>query len=395
MPRKKSDRRTIQLRHPLTGRRFKVTGTAPELDRYRAYVQATRTALRIGSKKPDEVARELARLGGVRTFREAAEAYRDSRIAYQTRRRVVTSLEHAFAPLMGATLEQLDVPRISGWLAGLRADGYAPGSVATHWRLLGAIVRLANERGWVAGAPWGLWRPRLAASDALERECCRDVDELARLLDAARTLDEQQARGDLEGKIAVGALLGCRQGEIAGLRWSDLDPEAGTMRIARQWDGEALKTRASSRVLACAPGLLEILERWRARARELELYADDGPIFPHPIYSRAHHRPRHYRSTVGGCLAPVVLRRAVVLAALPRPEHWSAHSLRDTFATLEAGGGGPGGGLAHLTARMRHASLKSTLMYLRTRPRGLAPAGFDLPKRGAGAAQLLLPGATK
>lgn len=386
--------------HPLTRRTVHITAdSAGEIASYRAHFRNLRRSLKLGLTTVAEVAQVLARLdrdphragGGPPMFRTAAEAYRDSGIAKQTRRRVVTSMEHALRPLMDLSLEQLDPPRLLAWLTALRAK-HAPASVAAHWYLVRSIVRLACERNWIPAAPWGQWRPKLDKLDPHERECCRDVEELARLLEAARALDElgrpPPFPDNLEAKIAVGCFLGIRQGEIAGLRWSDVDEAAGTVAIERQYAGAPLKTRKSRAVLRATPALFEILGRWRERARAREWFAPDGPIFPHAGWTRIYERPMPWRQ--GNIVSLRPLQEAVARAALPSPEKWTAQSLRDSYATLEAAAGD----LPRTVQRMRHASIESTLRYMRQRHRGLAEPGFELPPPSS-RRQLTLPGAEK
>lgn len=381
--------------HPVTRRQIQVTaGTQAEINGMRAQFRTMRRELKFGLVSADEVRRKLARLQARgATVRKAAETYRDSGLAPNTRRRVDVALEHALAPLADRPLEQLDVTLLSEWLAGLRAK-HEPSSVQSYWWLLRSIVRTAVERGWLVRAPWGDWRPRLVSGPPVDRECCRDVAELERLLEAARAIDllpaSQETAGELEAKSAAVACLGIRQGELGGLRWGDVDQAAGTVAIARQYDGRPVKHRKHATVLRAPAGLFEILERWRVRASARGWVAEDGPVFPHPELTRIHERPMHHRN--GEVLRIAFLRRAVTRAALPRPEKWNAQSLRDTYATLEAAAAGSD--LPRVSGRMRHASMKSTLHYLRGRQRGQAEPGFELAPRPAGA-QLLLPGAGK
>lgn len=381
--------------HPVTRRQMQVTaGTQHEIDGIRVQFRTMRRELKFGLVSADEVKQKLARLvSGRPTVRKAAEAYRDSGLAQNTRRRVDVSLAHALAPIADLELEQLDVPRVSEWLAGLRGK-HEPSSVQAHWWLLRSIARTAIERGWLVRLPWGDWRPRLVSGPPTDRECCRDLAELERLLESARAIDalpaSQETAGDLEAKGAAIACLGIRQGELGGLRWGDVDQAAGTVAIARQYDGRPVKHRKHATVLRAPAGLFEILERWRVRAAARGWVSDDGPIFPHPDLTRIHGRPMHHRN--GEVLRIAFLRRAVMRAGLPRPDKWNAQSLRDTYATLEAAAAGSD--LPRVSGRMRHASMKSTLHYLRGRQRGSAEPGFELAPRAADR-QLLLPGAGK
>ena len=84
-------------------------------------------------------------------------------------------------------------------------------------------------------------------------------DEIRRVLRAADK--------DRNGHLWYLALSGLRRGEIAGLRWGDVDFDAGTISVARgrvqvgaaAVDENEPKTRASRRTLPLDEGLLSVL----------------------------------------------------------------------------------------------------------------------------------------
>jgi integrase len=376
-------------RHPLTKKQFQISGkTARELAERVAIVERYSSDLRLGVMSAEEVDRRLRRLvhGPVSVERVAGLFAERTDVAANTRRRVASFVRSAGETLRGLELDALDGPTLERWESRLRARGMAGSSIHTAWRTLRQIVRYAAARGFIARSPWGTWRPRSggAAAGGLG-EAARTPEEIARLLDAARLLDVERERaglfGDLEAKIATAAMLGLRQGELAGLRWGDLDAAAGTIRIARQWDGHALKRRRSPEgtSLRADPELFEILGAWRARFAFRLLKSAPSrfallPIFP----MRAGGSVRHYAR--GSCLATGDLRSVVERAGLPNPSRWSAHSLRVSFVTLEALA--RAGDLSSVAERSRHRSIGSLLRYLRSQNRAAPEPGFALPPRG-------------
>jgi integrase len=108
-------------------------------------------------------------------------------------------------------------------------------------------------------------------------------DEIGRLLRAADR--------DRNGHLWHLALSGLRRGEIAGLRWADVDLEAGTVTIARNrvqaGAGNVVenepKTLSSYRTLPLDEGLIAILKRASARLAQERLalgaaHADSGYV---------------------------------------------------------------------------------------------------------------------
>jgi integrase len=376
-------------RHALTGQAFRVSArSARELDALLHDLDSLRIDLRHGFKSTEEYDRAIRRFQhGQVTIDRCARAYLGT-VSPNTARRVLSWLAVLVPPGFGDPrrfdVHALSGPAVFSWLEALRARKYRESTLTLAWRTLRAVVRYAAERGWIAGVPWGTWRPsrhRDVKPRAL-REACRVPAELSALLAAAAELDAERERvkwrlGDLRAKIAAAAIAGLRQGELAGLRWCDL--ARPLVHVVQQYDGLVLKTgRKTIEVLA---DLFEILDAHRARLVRAELFAPRGPVFPSRVRSTPG-KPRHYTS--GECLTRADLRSVVSKAGLPNVGQWSAHSLRDSFATLEQRGAVD---LRALQGRLGHASPASTVRYLRTVSRDSAPPGFSLdagPSHGPG-----------
>ena len=108
-------------------------------------------------------------------------------------------------------------------------------------------------------------------------------DEIRRVLRAADK--------DRNGHLWYLALSGLRRGEIAGLRWADVDFDAGTITVARSRVQvgastvieNAPKTVSSRRTLPLDEGLISVLRRASARHAQEKLalgaaYADSGYV---------------------------------------------------------------------------------------------------------------------
>jgi integrase len=362
-----------RVRHPLTGAQIRIRAGSPrELEALRHHIDSLKNELRLGLRSPEDVDNQLRRVvHGAVGFVYAARIYAQHRSS-NTGRCVHALLLHA-DPELTVPLEQLSADRVGRWLDRLRKT-LGESTRALYWRVLRAVVRYAIERGWIGSSPWGSWRPvGLSTKPKRLREAARSPEEIAQLLTAARAIDVERREagrlGDLEAKIAMGVLLGLRQGELAGLRWSDLDAASSRIAIVRQYAGGPLKGRTPG-LLAAVPELFALLAEHAIALREKGLFASRGPVFPSPRNSR----PGAVRPYARGqCLTTLDLRSVVSRAGLPSVEFWSPHSLRDSFATREAIE--HGGDLASIAQRTRHASIASLVRYLRSRTRGLvAPA---------------------
>jgi integrase len=359
-------------RHPITGRRFILTARTPrELGAYLHRLDSLRTELRLNMRTPEEIDRELRHLQhGPVVLERAAVAYLTRPLADNTKKRVRSLITEGrsghLCVLLAIPVAALNAPLLSDWIASLERAGLHGTSIQTIWRTLRAIVRHAAEKGWIGALPWGPWRPKLRATPKRElREATRSREELRVLLEAAAALDrERGAPSCLEPMIACMALLGLRQGELAGLRWSDVEIGDGwiSVLIARQWTGLALKGKAQPTRIEADPSLEPILMRHRARSYRGEYFNVKTPIFP---------RENGAPYARGQVLSSLNLRACVRRANLPHVASWSPHSLRDSFVTLEAIRAE--GDLRAVAARSRHATLTSLVRYLRARTRDKTP----------------------
>jgi integrase len=146
------------------------------------------------------------------------------------------------------------------------------------------------------------------------------------------TLTPEQARrfleavkGDrLEALYILGLTTGMREGELFGLRWADVDLDAGALHLVRR-----LKTRSSRRKVLLARVAVEALRRHLANQREerrqLGLAWDEqGLVFPNTVG-----RPLHSSNFLQRSFYPLLER-----AGLPQIRF---HDVRHSAATLLLG----------------------------------------------------------
>lgn len=221
-------------------------------------------------------------------------------------------------PAIGSrTLAGLKPRHISALLSSLMASGQSR-TAQLCYTLLRAALRAAVQSGKIKANPCDqVDPPRHRRADPR----WWTPEELHRF--AVFAQDRPFA---LAWQLAL--CCGLRRGELAGLRWSDIDLQAGLIRIRnqRQRVGGRLidappKSAAGRRDLPIPPGLLPLLERQQLLQQASAILTGVAPVY--------------VCSPDGSPLAPELLNRALsadVAAAGVRPIN--LHGLRHSMATL-------------------------------------------------------------
>ncbi len=178
-------------------------------------------------------------------------------------------------------LAQLGPQHVQAFLNARQAAGLSPRTV----QYLRAVLRRALGQA----LKWGLVARNIVTLTDPPRVRRPEVQPLGP--EQARTF-LATVRGDrLEALYAVAVALGLRQGEALGLRWQDVDLDAGTLRVAvaLQWlDGAHQlvepKSARSRRTLPLPPTVVAALRAHRARQLEERLkvgsyWQDRGLVF--------------------------------------------------------------------------------------------------------------------
>ncbi|AWT55800.1 tyrosine-type recombinase/integrase [Mycolicibacterium smegmatis] len=202
---------------------------------------------------------------------------------HNARPTTVNAYRYSVAPLRerhgDLVAQKLTRPDLDRLLTDLREGGTttAKGSTRRPW-----LPRSLNKAvdAWRAVLAYGVERRELSHNVAAsmrkpprvhQEMATYTPDEIRRVLRAA---DQ-----DRSGHLWYLALSGLRRGEIAGLRWSDIDLDAGTINIVRNrvqaGAGNVVendpKTLSSRRVLPLDDGLVGVLKRASARNAEERL----------------------------------------------------------------------------------------------------------------------------
>lgn len=146
---------------------------------------------------------------------------------------------------------QLTPEIVDNYISGRVADGDKPASVNRVLQLLGQAYTLAKRRGTLSHAPY--IRHLSEAGNA--RQGFFSEAELASVIAALPA--------DLQDFVRFAAFSGMRKGEIASLRWSDVDGDVLKLRAENSKNGNA-------RLIPLAGELGEIISR-RAAMRQVKI----------------------------------------------------------------------------------------------------------------------------
>ncbi|MGI8439049.1 MAG: tyrosine-type recombinase/integrase [Thermoleophilaceae bacterium] len=238
----------------------------------RSWRSETQTALRKGQMRApsrrtlEEAAVEwlgLARSGIVRS--RSGDRYKPSAL-----RSYEEALRTKVLPELGRLrLSAVTRNSVQDLADRLAAEGLAPSTVRNSILPLRAIYRRAVQRAEVIQNPTeGLTLPAVRG----RRERVVRPAEAKQLIEALPEADR--------ALWATALYAGLRRGELQGLRWCDVDFEAGVIRVERSWDQRegpiAPKSRAGRRLVPLAGPLPALLATQRLRTAAV----GEGPVFP-------------------------------------------------------------------------------------------------------------------
>lgn len=212
-------------------------------------------------------------------FREVVQQFETARIPHlgaAAASRYTSVIKNHILPAFGdRQLADIDRQSVEAWLSGKERDGLGWWS---RWGLRGVLSAI-----FAAAHEWKLWtgdNPAAAVRIGKKKEV-RDLSKKAPL--TAEQLQSILAvvSPDTRVLILIAAFIGLRISEVLGLRWSDIDFEAGTLTVNRRWyrgDVDEPKNDPSKRRRELGPLLAEFSQRYPG-PHKLDQYVflgDDG-----------------------------------------------------------------------------------------------------------------------
>jgi len=347
-----------QVRRKLGPRRLPGTRTGLT----RAQAEARLRELMAETTLPASAERLTFEEMGRRYVQHLEEVMQRKRTTIQDYRIIL--LRH-LGPFFGSTeASQLTADDVGRYIAAKRRSGLAVKTITNHLNFAHGVFAFGIRRGWVVRNPVAMAdRPVSPPADPDIRFL--DREELEALLRA----EADDLLGPTDRVLwLTAAMTGLRQGELAALRWRDVDWGARLVRVRRsysrgQWTTP--KTRRSSRAVPMADRVAAELERHYGRS----VYThDDDLIFCHPQTGRP------YDASKSRVRFKAALKRAGL-------RDLRLHDLRHTYGTRMAAAGTP---LRTLQGWMGHRDYKTTEIYADFAPD--PTQGAVLAQRAFGAA---------
>jgi len=257
-------------------------------------------------------------------------------------------IEKRIKPVLGdVPLSKLDPETLDSFYGRLAEDKLSPASIRQVHAILRAACRQAEKWGWLSSNP----ASRATPPPVHQKPKAVPLPSEVKAMIAAAEEDDT----DMAALIALAATTGARRGELLGLRWGDLDLQAGTLTIERSVAVigrhnlvvKPTKTHAVRR-LALDDFAIEVLRRQRAeldsRADDLgTIVTDDTPVLTYDL-----ERP----------IAPDTATHYVRRVADKAGVDCHLHQLRHFAATQLVGGGHD---VRTVAGRLGHANANTTL----------------------------------
>jgi integrase len=248
------------------------------------------------------------------------------------------------APYFGAVDVARIGPRdIDAYISAKRRGGLAVKTITNHLNFAHGVLSFALKRGWVTiNAVAMTDRPPSPPADPDIRFL--DREELEALLRAAT--DDLLGPTDRVLWITA-AMTGLRQGELAALRWRDVDWSAGLIRVRRSYSRGQYTTPKSRRASRAVPMADRVAGELERHFQGSAYTHDDELVFCHPHAGRPYDASR----------SRVRFKQALARAGL---RSLRFHDLRHTYGTRMAAAGTP---LRTLQGWMGHRDYKTTEIY--------------------------------
>lgn len=245
----------------------------------------------------------------------------------------------------GKAIDTITDRDVEDLLATLEAKQLAPKTVRNVIATLSALFNFARapKRRWAEHNPCaGIELPVARVAHEPRFLTLEEVDAMVAHVPAGMFQAIDRAL------LLTAALTGMRKGELAALRWRDVDWPARRIRVRRNYTRGEFGTPKSALSFRAVPMADEVAGTLDRLCKQSRWQGDDDLVFAHPISGEVLAKSNISR------------RMRVALRDAGLDESHRFHDLRHTFATRLAAQGVP---MRSLQEMMGHADYKTTLIY--------------------------------
>jgi integrase len=273
------------------------------------------------------------------TFKELAEKWlelKESQVRPKTFASYRPHVERLITAFGQYKVKNISQEMVERFAANLSAQGIAPATASRCLTLAGSIFRKGMQWGYLSKNPAEfVVKPKVPKPkvDILE------PDEIKQLIDAT---DPRY-----HCLIMFACLTGCRQSEILGLRWADVDLANGRVFIRQTLQGNQFfepKTESSRRVIDLLPVLVEELKTHQVR-QAVELPQNPYDL----VFTSLKGTPMKGRNVTQRILEPALKRAGLRKVGF--------HSLRHSYVSMLIA---QGENVKTIQALVGHSSAKVT-----------------------------------
>jgi integrase len=275
-------------------------------------------------------------------FSEVASDWLQSKVGIRdsTKSTYAGHIKHHLIPTLGdLKIDQVIFVVIEKHTFKATENGCHPGTLKKVLTTLSGIMKYAMKHRYVDHNPVReVERPKAVREDDQDNELAvLQPDEIRALVDAAGTQRDRTL-------FMTAALTGMRQGELFGLKWSDIDWINNQIHVRRTYNHRKFydpKSRTSRRSIDLAPVLVIELKKWKLACPKSDL----DLVFPNRKGN-----PEYNANFLKRSFYP-----ALLAADLPSIRF---HDLRHTYASLLLD---QGENIKYIQKQMGHGSIQITL----------------------------------
>ncbi|HET58099.1 MAG TPA: site-specific integrase, partial [Deltaproteobacteria bacterium] len=277
------------------------------------------------------------------TFKEVAEQWLEFKKPYirETTWNVYNiHVDHHFKELADVKISKVTTPAVESWISKRQGEKMNLSTMRKILVTFNQVMAYAVRHKMIDSNPVrDAERPRKSINDNTGGGITvLDPGQIRALLEATP--------GQKYKTLFMTAIMtGARQGEILGLKWSDVDFKTKQIHIRRTFNHQRFfppKTRESIRAIDCAPSLIQALASWKLVSPQKK---DDALVFANEAGE-----PMNYSNMVQRHF-----QKALKTASIERIRF---HDLRHTYASLLIQ---QGENIKYIQSQLGHSSPTVTL----------------------------------